>query len=92
MIGSDIPLLKGKDKAGWYLAVYDEVFWNYGKNVGANDFDQNRAYLALGKGLSKSLKLEVGSMNQFLQQRNGRIFELNYTAMVSLFSTLRWHK
>lgn len=92
-IRSDIPLTKGsKDLPGFYIAAYDEVFWNFGKNVAANDFDQNRAYLALGKGLSKSFKLEIGYMNQFLQQRNGRIFESNNTLMVSLYSSFRFHK
>jgi hypothetical protein len=92
MIRSDIPLTKSTDVAGFYLAAYDEAFWNFGKNVAANDFDQNRAYLALGKGLSKSFKLEAGYMHQFLQQRNGRIFESNNTMMLSLYSTFRFHK
>lgn len=76
--------LKGK----WGLAFYDEIMVNFGKNVAFNVFDQNRAYGAVTYNLPKKSRLEVGFMEQTLQQRNGRIIENNHTLMVSLFSTM----
>jgi hypothetical protein len=77
-----IPL-KGK----WSVALYDEVFVNFGKNVTGNIFDQNRAYAAIGYNVTKTNRLEVGFMEQTLQQRNGRIIENNHTLMVAWYST-----
>ena len=76
--------IKGK----FGIALYDEFFLNFGKNVANNVFDQNRAYAALTYTLPKKSRLEVGFMEQTLQQRNGRIIENNHTLMVSIFSTL----
>lgn len=75
-------------KGRWGIALYDEFFLNFGKNVAANVFDQNRAYGAITYQLPKSSRLEVGFMEQTLQQRNGRIFENNHTLMVSIFSSM----
>lgn len=70
-----------------YLGVYDEIMVNFGKNVGANIFDQNRAYAALGYSLNKNIKLEIGYLLQTLQQRNGQVIEYNNTFQLSIFST-----
>lgn len=78
--------LKGK----YSLALYDEMMLNFGHNVAANVFDQNRAYAAIAYNLPRSSRLEVGYMNQMLQQRNGRIFESNHTLQVAVFSTMRF--
>jgi hypothetical protein len=67
--------------------VWDEVFINFGDNVLLNQFDQNRAAVALGRKLSRTVNLEVGYMLQTIQRRGGRIWEQNNTVMVSLFST-----
>lgn len=82
-----IPI-KGK----WSVALYDEFFINFGKNVANNVFDQNRAYAALTYNLPRKSRLEVGFMEQTLQQRNGRVFENNHTFMVSIFSTMPFGK
>jgi hypothetical protein len=78
-----IPL-KGK----WSLALYDEIFINFGKNVANNTFDQNRAYAAIGYNLPKNSRIEIGYMEQSLQQRSGRVIENNHTLMVSLYSAM----
>lgn len=80
-----VPL---KDK--FSLALYDEFMINFGHNVASNVFDQNRAYAALAYNLPRSSRLEVGYMNQLLQQRNGRIFESNHTLQIGIFSTMRF--
>jgi hypothetical protein len=68
MFRMQIPL-KGKeikDKTA-YLAIYDEVFIGFGKNVNENIFDQNRVGILLGYRFSPSIRIEGGYLNQILQ-------------------------
>jgi hypothetical protein len=60
--------------------------------VAANVFEQNRAYLAVGKALHPTTRVEAGYMNQIVQQREGRVFEVNHTMMASVMSSLRLRK
>jgi hypothetical protein len=83
---ANIPLRWGGGKN--YVAIYDEIFFNYGKQVGANVFDQNRAYVAWGHHLSKQQRFEIGFMEQTLQQRSGRVTEHNHTLQLALYSRL----
>lgn len=79
-----------------FLALYDEIFINFGKDVGYNLFDQNRLYGAVGLTLSANLKLELGYLNQKVLLRGldtslpvprNRI-ENNHTLQLGLFSTI----
>jgi hypothetical protein len=70
----------------YYLKASEEIFVNFGGAVAKNHFDQNRAYLAVGRRLSEHTKLEIGFMEQTLQHRDGRVLENNHTLMVSFFS------
>lgn len=54
-------------KNNLYLALYDELFIGFGKNVNANIFDQNRIGVLLGHKLNKNIKVEFGYLNQTLQ-------------------------
>jgi hypothetical protein len=92
LVRTDFALTRRDDRPDWYIATYNEMLINFGRNVAANVFDQNRAYAALGKALNRATRLEAGYMNQILQQRNGRVFEVNHTMMVSVQSTLRLRK
>jgi len=83
MLRTTIPLTRDKN---WYVALWDEVFVNFGDNVLRNDFDQNRATIALGRHLSPNVRLEVGFTEQTLQRRGGNIWEHNHTLSVALFS------
>ena len=68
MFRLQVPL-KGnevKDKTP-YVALYDEVFIGFGKNVNANVFDQNRIGVLVGYRFNKNLRLEGGYLNQTLQ-------------------------
>jgi hypothetical protein len=75
-------------KGTWYAALYDEVYVNFGRNVGANIFDQNRAYGAIGYSTGRLGNVEAGYMNQVIQRRNGVVFEANHTLQLGFFSTL----
>jgi hypothetical protein len=87
-----VPFMK-KWERPLFLAAYDEVMINFGKEVAYNIFDQNRVYGAIGFTLSPSMKLEAGYLNQLVQLRSldgamkNRI-ENNHTLQLGLFSTL----
>lgn len=71
-----------------YIALYDEVFYNFGKNVAKNVFDQNRAYIAYGRDLGHQTKLEMGFMEQTVQHRDGLVFEHNHTLQFAIYSKI----
>jgi hypothetical protein len=52
-----------KDKTA-YIAVYDEIFIGFGKNVNANVFDQNRVGALIGYRFNKNVNIEAGYLNQ----------------------------
>jgi hypothetical protein len=83
---TSIPLKFAGGK--YYVGLYDEIFYNFGKNVAQNVFDQNRAYVALGRNLPHQTRVEVGFMEQTLQRRGGAIFEHNHTLQIAIFSKL----
>jgi len=91
MFRFQIPL-KGKeikDKAP-YLAIYDEIFIGFGKNVNENIFDQNRIGILFGYRFNQVVRIEAGYLNQMLQlgrevnnrnvfqQNNGIILNANF--------------
>ena len=86
MLRTSIPLPFAERK--YYLGLYNEILYNFGGDVAFNVFDQNRAYIALGRPIARDTRLEIGFMEQTVQQRNGRIFEHNHTLQVGIFSRL----
>lgn len=65
----NVPLNKpSMDEKTLYLALYNELFINGEKNIGAGKsvavFDRNRLYGALGYIIKKGLKVQLGVMNQ----------------------------
>jgi hypothetical protein len=76
-------------KTSPYIALYDEIFIGFGKNVNANVFDQNRIGAILGFPINKTLKSEIGFMNQTLQYGrliNGKnTFQYNNGIILSTF-------
>ncbi len=85
---------KGKtiEDKSLYFSCYDEAFVNFGENVQANIFDQNRAYAAIGYKFPKWGKLEIGYMNQLLMKSDGVKIENNHTLQVGFSSTLDFRK
>jgi len=75
------------DEAGRnYLVAWNEVFINFGPEVKGNTFDQNRAFLGLGRRLGNAFRLEAGFLEQTVQRRLGRIWEHNHTFVIYLSS------
>jgi hypothetical protein len=81
---------KGKTIAdrSFYISVYDEVMFNFGKKVAYNVFDQNRAYGAIGYKIPKLGRLELGYMQQLSFKSDGVKVENNHTLQIGLSSTL----
>lgn len=73
---------------GNYLAVQNEVFLNMSGRGDLNGqlFDQNRAYVALGRRLSATRDFEVGYLNQFIKGR--RSDTLNHVIQFALYTRL----
>lgn len=70
------------------VVMFDEIFINFGKNVGRNTFDQNRLFAGLNYSLSPKVAIEVGYLNQMVQLRtlsaqNLQRFENNHTLMIT---------
>jgi len=57
----------------WLIAVYDEIFINLNStNFGARSgADRNRAFAGPGVNLSRSIRAEMGYMNQYTFNNNG---------------------
>ncbi|MFN0032314.1 MAG: DUF2490 domain-containing protein [Flavobacteriales bacterium] len=68
MMRYNIPLFKVKEKQV-YTNLWDEVMLNFGWQVGRNLFDQNRVSAQLGISITPKVNIELGYMNQLLQQR-----------------------
>jgi hypothetical protein len=83
---------KPKEDNSLYFSCYDEAFINFGENVQANIFDQNRAYAAFGYKFPKWGKLEIGYMNQLLVKSDGVKIENNHTLQVGFISNLDFRK
>nr|WP_083477168.1 DUF2490 domain-containing protein [Lacinutrix algicola] len=64
-LGFNIPLTR-KENNKYYLSAYNEIFLNTESSV----FDRNRMYGGLGYKFNKSLKIEIGYMNQFFETSN----------------------
>jgi hypothetical protein len=93
MVRFQIPL-KGKeitDKTP-YLAIYDEIFVGFGKNVNENIFDQNRLGILIGYRINSDIRIEGGYLNQIVQlgrEVNGsNVFQYNNGLIVNANITL----
>jgi hypothetical protein len=88
MLRVEIPLVtESNGRPVWYLPAFNEVLIGISPNYGARPFDQNRLFVGVGRALPGA-KVEVGYMNQFIGQRNGRIFEFNNTLFVAITSNV----
>ena len=83
LLRTNIPL---GENGKTYLTLWDEVFFNFGSNVSGNDFDQNRAFIGIGRKLTANTRLEMGYMEQTVRRRGGQIREDNHTLTVWLSS------
>lgn len=69
-----------------YLYAADEIFINYGKNIRANVFEQNRAQLGLGYRIPRLGRFEAGYIHQILVRPNGIDIEQNHIVQLALLA------
>ena len=91
--GFSIPF-KGKtiEDHSLYVAAFDEVYINFGKNVAFNIMDQNRAYLGIGYKIPKAGRLQIGYLNQLIFRGDGIKVEQNHTLHLSLSSNIEFRR
>lgn len=82
---------KSMQEKSVYITVYEEPFISFGKNVGYNILDQNRAYAAFGYVVPKIGRLEIGYLNQIVMRPGGTQAELNHTLQIGLSSNVPWY-
>ncbi len=65
----NVPLCNSKedpDTNKWYASAYNEIFLNTKSDV----FDRNRVYVGLGHRINKTVRVELGYMNQLFESSN----------------------
>ena len=68
MLRMQLPLQKKvSSNHAPYLALFDEIFIGFGKNVGENVFDQNRIGVLFGYKFNDLIKIESGYLSQIVQ-------------------------
>ena len=89
MLRVTVPLRGGDATAPGtpYVSAYNEVFVNWGRNVGRNVFDQNRLYGAVGVRVTRATRLEVGYLQQLVAKADGVRLERNHSLQVALFQS-----
>jgi hypothetical protein len=79
-----------------YVALYDEIFAGFGKNVNENVFDQNRLGILLGYRFTKKFRVEGGFLQQIVQlgrEVSGRnVFQYNNGLIINSYFNVDFSK
>ena len=67
----------------------DEIMINAGSKIVKNTFDQNRIYVALQWGISKTISTEIGYLNSFQQRASGVDYFNRNIIRFSIYHKLR---
>lgn len=71
-----------------YFSISDEVFFNSGKEISNNYFDQNRFAVGLGYKLNEGLSVQVSYMDVFIQKSKVDSFENNNVLVINIYHNL----
>ena len=84
-----IPL-KGKEIVAKtpFIALMDEVFLNFGKNIVYNTFDQNRFFVGFGYQFTSHLNAQLGYMNVYQQEASGNKYMSTNAIRLFVFHSL----
>lgn len=84
-----IPL-KGKEIVphSVYLAIMDEIFVNFGKEIVYNTFDQNRLFAGAGYQFTPRLNAQLGYLNIYQQESSGNSFLLTHAIRFAIFHSI----
>ena len=70
---------------GWYLTATEEPFVRFGRDVG-RAFDQNRAFLGVGRRWGEALRAEAGYLNQYARAARGRALEVSHVLQAAVYA------
>lgn len=72
--------------AGTFLALQNELFVNVQnkQKVNTHNFDQNRAYVALGYRVNKMIDVETGYLNQYIKSTEA--YTINHVLQLALYT------
>lgn len=83
MLTLQYPLTQSATARHVPLAVFqNEVMVNAGRQITYNVFDQNRLFVGITYPFTKTLSVQAGYMNQFIQQPSGNAFVSNHVARI----------
>lgn len=86
------PLNKTSGPAGaWNVKAADEVMFNFGHSIVRNSFDQNRVYIALNYGISKSVQAELGYLKWFQERSSGDQYYSRDIARLTIYHTINFY-
>lgn len=89
MLTLQYPLTRSTTARHVPLAVFqNEVMVNAGRQITYNVFDQNRLFVGVTYPVTKTLSVQAGYMNQFVQQPSGNAFVSNHVARVFVIHNL----
>jgi hypothetical protein len=88
-----IPLNKEKIETGaWFVGIFDELFYSWGKSITFYKPDQNRMYAAIGYQFSKNFSVQGGAFYQLLIKKNGLQQENNVGTLIQFGYNLDFSK
>jgi len=88
-----IPL-KGKELGARtpFLAIMNEVFINFGKEIVFNTFDQNRFFAGFGYQFTDKINAQLGYMNVFQQDASGNNYISSNAIRLFFFHNINLQK
>ncbi len=85
----EYPVIKKTDaEKGFYIRAFDEIFFNFGKGIVRNTFDQNRYFIGFNYSFSKRSDLEIGYMNWFQERSDGTDYLNRNLIRITYFQNL----
>ena len=87
------PLIQKSTPAGTLnVKLADEVMFNLGHSVVWNSFDQNRVYLALNYGITRSVQAELGYLKWFQERSSGDQYYSRDIARLTIYHTVNFYR
>jgi hypothetical protein len=68
----------------FFLASYNELFMNLGRDVSGQLFDRNRLYFAIGYQWSPKMNIQVGYLNQVISIPNRPNPDVNHNLQIAI--------
>lgn len=92
MLGVQLPLGNESRKPNVSFVISDEVYFNFGKQITYNHFDQNWFFTGFAIHLTGQDNIQLGYMNVFQQLPQGHQYRTIHVARVSYFQFIDWRK